>query len=71
METDEGPRDVAVEFATASYLPMLGLEPSRGRWFALVTHRAWRTLFGSDPGVVGRTVRMNGQRRGGLRASAR
>ena len=72
-ETTEGPRQALAEFVTASYLPVLGVEPSLGRWFepaldnvgagnyAVVGHRLWRTQFGSDPGVVGRSIRMNGQ----------
>lgn len=69
----DGPRRVSIEYATASYLPVLGLAPSRGRWFApehdrvgseiaaVVTHRTWRTRMGSDPEVVGRTIRLNNQ----------
>ncbi|HSR42470.1 MAG TPA: ADOP family duplicated permease, partial [Longimicrobiales bacterium] len=72
-EAPDGPEQVSVIYATASYFPVLGLEPSRGRWFssehdevgagayAVVTHRAWRTEMGSDPGIVGRTIRVNGQ----------
>ena len=72
-ETLNGVRDVAVEYATASYLPMLGLGPSRGRWFApehdqvgaggfaVVSHRSWRTLMGGDPNAIGSTIRLNGQ----------
>ena len=72
-ETPDGPRQVLVDFATSSYFPALGLSPSRGRWFdaendtvgapmaAVVTDKAWRTRFGSDPTVVGRTIRLNNQ----------
>ncbi|MBN1239271.1 MAG: ABC transporter permease [Gammaproteobacteria bacterium] len=72
-DTADGPQRVAVEYATASYFAVLGLAPSRGRWFgrehddvgadmvAVVSHRAWRTRFGADPDVVGRTVRLNNQ----------
>ena len=72
-DTPDGPRQVGVDFATASYFPMLGLQPSRGRWFdarhdivgeervAVVTYNAWRSRFGEDPGVVGRTIRLNNQ----------
>ncbi|HEX2167754.1 MAG TPA: ABC transporter permease, partial [Longimicrobiales bacterium] len=68
-----GPQQVSVEFATASYLPVLGLEPHRGRWFsadhdrvggemaAVVSHRTWRTRLGADPAVIGRAVRLNNQ----------
>ncbi|NIP59565.1 MAG: hypothetical protein GWM92_14640, partial [Gemmatimonadetes bacterium] len=72
-EAPDGPEQVSVIYATASYLPVLGLEPSRGRWFApehdevgagafaVVTHRTWRTKMGADPELVGRTIRLNGQ----------
>ncbi|HUG39238.1 MAG TPA: ADOP family duplicated permease [Longimicrobiales bacterium] len=72
-ERDEGPVQAAVEYATASYLPVLGLRPSQGRWFeprhdrvgeelvAVVSHRTWRTRMGGDPGVIGRSVRLNNQ----------
>ena len=50
---------------------VLGLEPVLGRGFtaeedgpgappvALLGNRAWRTFFGADPGVLGRTVSIN------------
>ncbi len=72
-ETADGPLQVAVEFATASLFPTLGLAPSRGRWFdaehdrvgaemvAVVSDAAWRAQFGADPGVLGRTIRLNNQ----------
>ncbi|HET7133764.1 MAG TPA: ABC transporter permease, partial [Gammaproteobacteria bacterium] len=72
-DAPEGPRDVVLDFATASYFPTLGLKPSLGRWFdaehdnvgaervAVLTYRAWRTRFGEDPGIVGRTIRLNNQ----------
>jgi putative ABC transport system permease protein len=71
-ETDFGTRQSLVEFATSSYFPVLGLSPARGRWIApqedvptagpvaVVSDQAWRTRFGSDPGIVGRTVRLGG-----------
>lgn len=73
LETEDQPLPVTIEFTTASYLDVLGLAPFRGRWFspehdqvgsapvAVVSHITWETRFGSDPSVVGRTVRMNGQ----------
>jgi predicted permease len=72
-ETPDGPRNVSVQFATASLFPTLGLSSSRGRWFdaehdhvgaemvAVVSDVAWRARFGADPGVVGRTIRLNNQ----------
>ena len=71
-ETDFGIRQSLVEFATSSYFPVLGLSPAQGRWIApqediptagpvaVVSDHAWRTRFGSDPGIVGRTVRLGG-----------
>jgi predicted permease len=71
-ESDLGVRPSLVEFATSSYFPVLGLRPSQGRWIApeedapgagavaVVTHRAWRSRFGSDPGIVGRAIRLGG-----------
>ncbi|MEX2152621.1 MAG: ADOP family duplicated permease [Gemmatimonadaceae bacterium] len=69
----EGPHTVAIEFTTASYFPMLGLAPSRGRWFArehdrvgaemvaVVSHRTWRTQMGADANVLGSSIRLNNQ----------
>ncbi len=57
---------------SASLFPMLGVTPQVGRLFthedevpgrdrvALISHSLWRTKFGADPGVIGRSVRMNG-----------
>jgi predicted permease len=72
-ETPDGRQEVAIDFATASYFPVLGLTPSRGRWFdaehdrvgaemvAVVTDTAWRTRFGADADILGRTIRLNNQ----------
>src|SRR5262245_17787119 len=71
-ETDFGTRQSLVEFATSSYFPVLGLSPALGRWIApqedaptagpvaVVSDHAWRTRFGSDPAIVGRTLRLGG-----------
>lgn len=66
-------RNAYVQFATASYLQVLGLTPHLGRWFdpphdrigaemaAVVSYATWRTQMGADPSVIGRTVRLNNQ----------
>ena len=69
---DGAVRNAVAEFATVSYLDVLGLRPSRGRWFdateeragapivAVLGHQAWTRLFHSDPSVLGRVIRMEG-----------
>src|SRR5262249_46333248 len=57
-------------------LPALGILPTQGRNFTrdecvlgknwssvIISHRIWRDRFGSDPHVLGRTLRMNGRTR--------
>ncbi|MEZ5395223.1 MAG: ABC transporter permease [Bryobacterales bacterium] len=56
---------------TASLMPLLGVTPEVGRGFrpedeqpgapavVMVSERLWRTRYGANPGIVGRTVRLN------------
>ena len=64
-------RSSVFEFACATYLHVLGLQPSLGRWFTLEEERAaapvivlgwreWQRNFGADPHVLGRTVYIGG-----------
>jgi len=65
-------RDAVVEYASATYLKVLGLQPSLGRWFdetevrrgaplvAVLGYQSWARLFRSDPSVIGRVIRMEG-----------
>ena len=67
-----GIRGGTAEYATATYLDVLGLRPSLGRWFdeteerpgaplvAVLGHQAWTRVFRADPSVVGRVVRIEG-----------
>jgi len=70
---DEGAlRPAVAEHTTATYLSVLGLAPSLGRWFtaaedtpgavvvAVAGHDAWTRKFRADPSVVGRTIRIDG-----------
>ncbi|HEV3200416.1 MAG TPA: ABC transporter permease [Bryobacteraceae bacterium] len=57
-------------FATADLLPMLGVQPLRGRFFTaqedtptapntlVISYRLWQSWFGGDEGVIGRTVQL-------------
>jgi putative ABC transport system permease protein len=65
------PEAVIVVRASASFLSILGLVPSRGRGFtpdddreggprtALLSERFFQSRFGGDPTVVGRTITLN------------
>jgi predicted permease len=58
---------------TGGYFRVLGSTPSRGREFttadeipaqgrvAILSDRLWRERFAADPGMVGRTIRLNAQ----------
>ena len=59
---------------SGNYFSMLGVEAGLGRAFGMVdgerpggepivvlAHHYWRAKFGGDPGVVGRTIQLNGQ----------
>jgi len=59
---------------TASLLSVLGIEPALGRWFTpdedlpghdlasvVISRKLWSERFHSDPGVLGRPIRMNGR----------
>lgn len=62
-----------VEVVTPDYLDVLGVAPLHGRDFAtaddgpdapptlLLAHDLWTSRFGADPGVVGRTVTLEGR----------
>jgi putative ABC transport system permease protein len=63
---------VETEMVSASYFPLLGVSAAMGRTFlaeedavpdrnavAVISDRLWRDRFGSDPGVLQRTVYLN------------
>jgi macrolide transport system ATP-binding/permease protein len=68
------PRMTMVEAVSASFLPMLGVEPILGRSFlpeedeepgqntvALLGYGFWNRAYGGDTDVLGRTLRIGGQ----------
>ncbi len=73
LDTEEGSGPVAIEYTTAGFMDAVGMTPVRGRWFdaemdhvgagnyAVVSHHTWRNRFASDPEMVGRVLRMNGE----------
>ncbi len=60
-------------FVSANYFDVLGLSPSKGRFFTpdedatpgthlvtILTHSYWQRRFGADPGILGREITVNG-----------
>lgn len=69
------PRSVHGLFVSGDFFGTLGVEPELGRVFtavddqpgcglpgAVVSHGFWQRQFGGDPGVVGKTISINGRR---------
>lgn len=71
-ETGGPPETVALQNVTSAFFDVLGVTPIAGRTFSaqddfaspdvgvgvVMSERLWRTRFGADPGIVGRTVRL-------------
>lgn len=63
------PIAVHADFVSMNLFPMLGVGPLAGRmfrtaedpWSVLISERLWRSRFGSNPEVIGRTIRFNEQ----------
>lgn len=62
------------EMVSADFFHVLGLRPALGRFFlpeetafragnpvVVLSHSLWQRRFAGDPGILGRTVRLNGQ----------
>jgi putative ABC transport system permease protein len=63
--------EIPKQFVTADLLPLLGVQPLRGRFFTaaedlpgaehveIISYRLWQSWFGGDPNIIGRTVQMD------------
>jgi predicted permease len=69
LRTDADTRQVLGGMVTGSLLPLLGVQPALGRNFTadderqptmILSDALWRTRFGGDPGVLGRSVDLGG-----------
>ena len=72
---DEAPERLIGMWAGADFFRVLGVRPLAGRWFApdeekagaqrvaVVSEKLWQERFGRDPGLIGRTLRLNGEPR--------
>lgn len=67
------PLQIFTEMVTGNYFDVLGVHPARGRFFlpeedetpgthpvVVMSYGLWQRVFGGDPSVVGRTLRVNG-----------
>jgi predicted permease len=72
LETDRGAERTWGYLATGNYFDVLGVQPALGRFFhqsddlhagaspyAVLSYGAWQARFGRDPGIVGKTIRIN------------
>ena len=72
LQTADGADRVEAEMVSASYFPMLGGQAQVGRVFTVeedripdanpvvvISDAMWRTRFGADQGIVGRTLTLN------------
>ncbi len=69
-EPGKAPIQVGVLYMTANFLPILGVQPELGRTpseeesktlapVTLISDSFWRSHFGGDPNIIGRSVRLN------------
>jgi hypothetical protein len=69
----DNPRRVFGEYVSGNYFAVLGVKPASGRAFlpseygdkpgafpvTVISYQLWQSLFRGEPGVVGRTIRVN------------
>jgi len=74
LEQGQQSRRLQGELVNDSYFPLLGLQPALGRTFnaeedtrpleqyvVVLGYDLWQTTFGGDPGVLGRSLKLNGR----------
>lgn len=72
LRTESGPDRLSAERVNPEYFRLLGVRAGQGRTFTteedrvadafpvvVVSHNAWRSRFGADPGLVGRSITLN------------
>jgi predicted permease len=72
LESNSGATRIWGLLATGNYFGVLDIRPAMGRFFntaedvhpraspyAVLSYSAWRSRFGGDPGIVGKTIRLN------------
>jgi predicted permease len=72
VTADGSPQQLQLGHVTSSFFTLMGVRPTAGRVLALpdaggeqpsivLSERAWRTRFGGNPAIVGRTVGVDGE----------
>jgi predicted permease len=74
LEQGERSRRLSGELVNDEYFSVLGLQPTHGRFFTpeedavplerfvvVLGYDLWRSSFGADPGIVGKTLQLNGR----------
>jgi predicted permease len=72
LESSSGASRIWGLLATGNYFDVLGIRPAMGRFFnaaedvnpgaspyVVLSYSAWRSRFGGDPGIIGKTIRLN------------
>ena len=73
LSMGDEPEQTFVELATGNYFDVLGIRPAMGRFFlpeedespgshpvVVMSHAFWTRRFGSDPSILGKTLKLNG-----------
>jgi putative ABC transport system permease protein len=66
------PEELPFQFVSASFFPLLGVQPALGRAFTreedsrdshvvVISDRLWRTRFGGDAGILSRAITLQGE----------
>jgi putative ABC transport system permease protein len=75
LVVDGEPERITGRVVTPSFFTVLGVDAARGRTFAeeegqpggqqvvILSDALWRTRYGADPAIIGRTIDLNGQSR--------
>jgi predicted permease len=73
LSADDGAQMAEAELVSANYFETLRVKPFAGRFFdpnsdrpggelhAVLSHALWTRRFGADPGIVGRSMQVNGR----------
>jgi len=73
VRSDSRPEPVLQSLVSANFFDVLGVNPVMGRAFeegedqpgrereVILSDRLWKNHFGADPGIIGKTIRIDGQ----------